>query len=146
MKCFVRSNKYLKTEEHRQGYRRVVLLKNGESRNVLVHRIVAEAFVENPENKPRVNHIDGNKANNTADNLEWCTSKENTMHSMYVLGNCIRAVRCIETGKVYNSISEAEREIDLKHPHIGDVCRGKQKTAGGFHWEYAEINTRRTEE
>jgi len=69
------------------GYLYVHLRKNGKSNNRLVHRLVAEAFIDNPYNKPQVNHIDGNKKNNNVNNLEWVTHSENQLHSIRVLGN-----------------------------------------------------------
>jgi predicted XRE-type DNA-binding protein len=67
------------------GYRMVSISGNGSKRLRSVHRLVAESFIENPLNKPEVNHIDGNKLNNNVENLEWCTSAENQAHS-YELG------------------------------------------------------------
>lgn len=63
------------------GYLRVVLFKDGKRNHFLVHRLVAEAFIPNPDNKPQINHIDGNKFNNYVGNLEWTTAHENTQHS-----------------------------------------------------------------
>ena len=64
------------------GYRKVSLSANGHSRSIKVHRLVALAFLPNPQNKPDVNHKDGNKANNCLNNLEWCTEKENVRHAV----------------------------------------------------------------
>lgn len=64
------------------GYLRVSLRKGSQKKSLLVHRIVAEAFIPNPENKKCVNHIDGNKLNNSANNLEWCTHSENMKHAV----------------------------------------------------------------
>lgn len=64
------------------GYRQVGLSANGHSKSVKVHRLVALAFIPNPQNKPDVNHKDGNKANNCLSNLEWCTEKENVQHAV----------------------------------------------------------------
>lgn len=66
---------------HKQGYLRVGLNKDDSHKAYLVHRLVAEAFISNPQNKRTVNHIDGNKANNHVSNLEWCTQQENNIHA-----------------------------------------------------------------
>lgn len=71
---------YLRTE-NRHGYLSVALCKNKKTKHYMIHRLVAEAFIPNPENKPFINHKDFNKTNNTIDNLEWCTSKENNNYS-----------------------------------------------------------------
>lgn len=70
----------LSTEETSKGYLRVYLSKNGKRKHHKVHRLVARAFIPNPENKPQVNHIDGNKKNNSITNLEWVTDEENKEH------------------------------------------------------------------
>lgn len=76
--------KTLKPHFKLDGYCRVILYKDGKPNGKLVHRLVADAFVLNPENKQEVNHIDGNKQNNAASNLEWCTRKENNNHSVSI--------------------------------------------------------------
>lgn len=78
----VRLDKILKTHITKFGYERVELNKNGVGKKFVVHRLVALVFVDNPENKPEVNHIDGNKLNNFVENLEWNTSKENIRHAV----------------------------------------------------------------
>ena len=83
----LRNNSILKPGISKAGYARVVLCNDGTKRNIPVHRIVAEAFIPNPENKPQVNHKDGNKLNNDVSNLEWCTASENVQHSFDVLGH-----------------------------------------------------------
>lgn len=71
------------------GYNVVSVTINGKPRILVAHRIVAKTYIPNPENKPQVNHIDGNKSNNRVDNLEWCTAKENAKHAFEVLApNC----------------------------------------------------------
>ena len=76
-----------KNKTNGNGYIVCSLLKNGKYKNHYVHRMVAKAFIPNPENKPTVNHIDGNKKNNNVDNLEWNTYSENSTHAINVLGN-----------------------------------------------------------
>ena len=71
--------RFLVPEEHYKGYLRVDLLKNGKRKHFKVHRLVADAFIPNPLNKPQVNHIDGNNQNNSVTNLEWVTNRENCL-------------------------------------------------------------------
>jgi len=71
----------LKHHTSRNGYHRVGLNKNGKYPIKYIHRLISEAFIPNPENKPQINHIDGNKLNNKIDNLEWVTSKQNCIHA-----------------------------------------------------------------
>jgi len=76
-----RNNKWLKLQVKAKNYFGIQLNKNGIAKEFLVHRLVAQAFIPNPEGKPEVNHIDGNKQNNNISNLEWVTSSENQKHS-----------------------------------------------------------------
>lgn len=78
---YMQKEKLLSLTNTSTGYKKVELVKNGKKKSYKVHRLVAMAFIDNPENKPEVNHIDGNKINNCVDNLEWVTSSENTIHA-----------------------------------------------------------------
>lgn len=132
-----------------KGYYVAHLCKNGIAKNILVHRIVAECFIDNPDSLPVVNHIDGNKQNNNVNNLEWVTYSENTKHA-FKLGlatapkywsgkrgkdHCSsKPVKCTETGEVFNSIAEAQEKY--KTTHISGVLHGNRKTAAGHTWEW----------
>lgn len=122
------------------GYQEVILSYNGKKKPKLIHRMVAEAFVSNPDGKREVNHKDGNKANNCYSNLEWVTPSENIKHSYAALLNVAstRKVMCVETGETFDSLKEAAAKHGLHLPLIWKCCNGKQKTTGGFHWRYAE--------
>lgn len=156
----VRSNNYLgrgKTREIKPwdngGYLRVTLWIEGKKINRLLHRLVAEAFIPNPENKPEVNHKTGNKHKNEAVNLEWSTHKENLDHadttglrdgsvaallkSNKKLQRPIIATNVV-TGEetYYPSIQAAQRVIGTKD--INAVLSGKQHKAKGHTYRYAE--------
>lgn len=119
--------------------------KNGERRirkKIFVHRIVAQSFIPNPNHFPEVNHIDGNKQNNSISNLEWVSSSQNQIHSRYILNNHTGfmdvPVKCVETGKQYRSISDAQRDTGVWTSHISECVTGKRKSAGKLHWVTAE--------
>lgn len=120
----------------------VSLWKNNIHNRVHIHRLVIEAFIPNLDNKPFVNHIDGNKLNNCIDNLEWCTPKENNIHAYKMeLNNSKRKVNQYDLKgnfiKTWNSIKEANEYY--KTTHISECCNrnAKRKKSKGFLWEYA---------
>jgi phage pi2 protein 07 len=143
----VKTGKTLKPGKDKWGYSHVTLYKDGKTSRFSVHRLVATMFIPNPENKPTVNHKDENKENNSADNLEWMTHEEQQKHgtcrqriSEAQLGgknHMAKKVKCIETGEIFDTVKEAEEWCGIKDG-VTDCCKGKYKTAGGFHWEYVK--------
>ena len=109
------------------GYMRVGLTKDKKSKLYAVHRLVAQAFIPNPENKPVINHIDGNKANNEVDNLEWATHKENSNASKKLKSSKrYNSVIVIDTyGNTFNSYREAGRFWGLSPNTIKNDCLKK---------------------
>lgn len=141
-------NRILKPATKSNGYMFVGLSKNGKVSNKYIHRLVAEAFIPNPLNKATVNHKDGNRSNNTVDNLEWATYLENNMHSIKVLKRDSKnssdsrpVLQFDKEGnfiKEYPSMREAQRQTGIDA--IDKVCNHikYRKTAGGFRWEYKD--------
>lgn len=136
-----------------KGYLYVDLYSNGKRKRFYVHRLVAEAYIPNPENKPYINHKDGNPKNNFVENLEWCTPLENVEHASKILGvvqhykkanvKRQRAVKQIDVATqkvvaVYASMGEAERKTGIKSAYICQICKGKFNQCFGYSWCYVE--------
>lgn len=132
-----------------KGYSNVELYKNKKKKQFYIHRLVMENFcpIENM-NVLDVNHKDEDKSNNHISNLEWMTHKDNLNYGsraekarMKMQGkNSSRSkkVRCIEKDVIYEALREAERQLGIPTTNISKACKGKIKTAGGYHWEYVE--------
>jgi len=120
-----------------RGYARVALVKNKKVKYYTVHKIVLNAFSNNPSNKETINHKDGNKLNNSLSNLEWATCKENVNHAWKSGFNDWHKKRilCIETGKTYDCMKDATNETNATETGISHCLRGRYKTSGGLHWE-----------
>lgn len=131
------------------GYKKVSILYDGEQKTVSVHRMVAILYIPNPDNLPEVNHKDGNKANNTVDNLEWVTRQENIIHSSVVLGlrkenpKLSIPVICLDTGEVFTCTRTAhEKYPQCTQAHITACCKRfrRRRTTGGLRWAYWKPN------
>ena len=122
----------------KKGYLKVTLFKNGIGTTREIQRIVAETFIENPHQKKQVNHIDGNKHNNSVENLEWCTPKENTVHAKEVLKKGIKKVNQYDLRgnfiKSYSSIKEASESTGILRCSISNVVCGRRNKAGNYKW------------
>lgn len=143
LKC--KTDRILINSVSSNGYLFVTLYKDGASKMYRVHRLVLENFnpVENMD-KLEVNHLDEVITNNCLSNLQWATRSENLNYGNRAKNYGIsrgKKVRCIETGTIYCSTREAERQTGCAHTHISDVCKGKTQTCGGFHWEYVDSDT-----
>lgn len=145
------------------GYLAVHLSHKNKAQMVFIHRLVAEAFIPNPQNLPVVNHIDGNKANPSVENLEWVSFSENSNHAYrtglsHVSDKCKMAVSKVaaENGRKttsllvvqldndnkiiqkYPSIREAERSTGIPRSNIRRACKRDGYRAGGYKWKMAK--------
>lgn len=146
------SAKILAKKKHKSGYITVMLCKDGEHKNKSVHILVATAFIENRENSPCVNHIDGDKSNNTACNLEWVTYSQNTRHAIKfglrsdsnmrgVVGAANKNSRSVcqyttsgQLIKIWPCVSDAARYYGCMPCTITNCTKGRIKTCKGYVW------------
>ena len=125
-----RSKKFLKLAKEKNGYMSVCLSEEGRKKKYSIHRLVAEAYIPNPLGLSDVNHKNEDKSKNYINNLEWLSRKNNVRYSQAT------PVYCIELNRTFDSTREVETELGINHTSVGDVCKGKRKTAGGYHWRY----------
>ena len=126
-----------------EGYLMVGLCKSGRQSTIRVHRLAAEAFIPNPENKRTVNHIDENKLNNTITNLEWTTDRENCNHGNRTVKSSIGRYKPVEQLsldgcpiKVYEGIKLASENTGISQSKIVDVLKGRRTQTKGYKWRY----------
>ena len=131
----------------KNGYMRVILSDNGKNKTYFVHRLVAAAFIPNPENKPCIDHIDGDRTNNHADNLRWVTAKENSNN--YNAPNTYKGKKINKGGKAvlqydlegnfikeWVTTMEIQRQLNYHRSNISNCCNGLVKTAYNYIWRY----------
>lgn len=147
----------LKQSEYRGGYLNVLLSANGHNYHAKVHRLVAIAFVPNPEKKPYVDHINGIRTDNRTENLRWCTHSENNSFDLarkhFSEGSFWRGKKGAKSPfskrvaqytkegiflRVFDGLSEAQRETGIREGNISLVCKGYRHSAGGFLWKIVE--------
>lgn len=140
-------------DHSKDGYLKVNLYKDGKGSSKRIHRLVAEAFIPNPDNKPDVNHKDGNKHNNNVENLEWVTKSENMIHAYETglnkphasygmlgkknpnAGSKGKRVRIIETGEEFDSIKDCAASFGGSDRAICECLVGRQHTHRDYHFE-----------
>lgn len=139
--------KILKPKKESNGYLRVNLSKNGKAKMHSVHRLVAIAYIPNPENKETVNHKNENKEDNRVENLEWMTSYENNRYGTHDIRSASKQKNNKKTSKPvvgvsligeevlrFPSTAEAERQGKFFHSAVGKCCNGKSKSYKGYVW------------
>lgn len=145
--------KILRYTKANKGYAQLTLSKNSIQTTYKIHRLVAEAFIPNPDNKPQIDHINTDRTDNRVENLRWVTPKENCNNSITIenyskckLGLLNHNTKPIlqftkdgEFVKKWDSMSEIEKELGFNHSHLTSCCRQKKKSAYGYVWMYANI-------
>ena len=147
----------LKLCDNGDGYLRVQLCKEGKGEMYLVHQLVGQAFLENPEGYTELNHKDENKQNNIVSNLEFCSRSYNITYNgrakrvaeklaEKLRNDPNRSKPVIAINKItglileFLSIREASRQTGIHQSNICECCNGKRKSAGGFYWMFANVN------
>lgn len=144
--------KILKPRDNNGGYQYVNFKINGKNTNFAVHRIVANAFIPNPNGYTEVNHKDYNKKNNCVDNLEWVSSSQNKQHSYLKQENKKTRGKAVNQYtkegiflKTFDSVSDAAKELGCCVAAISNCCLGRTKTSQGFRWSFVESSTTKYE-
>ena len=134
---------YILSQSSQQDYKFVGLIINGKQKRMRVHRMVALTFIDNPDNKPYVNHINGNRSDNNVENLEWVTPSENTQHAvntgLFKSGRARAVVQYNLNGEqmaTFESASEAARQTGGSQSKITMCCRRQRDSANDYQWRY----------
>ena len=141
---YKKSEKIRKGYDNGDGYLYVNLCKEGKRKQYRINRLVAMAFIPNPNNLPEVNHKDENTKNNCVENLEYCSRSYNINHgtrNKRVAKKLSKPVFSVnkESGLImwWQSASEASRQLGISQGNICDCLKGRQKSTGGYYWHYA---------
>lgn len=131
----------LKPRKTKDGYLHVGLCKEGKIKFYLIHRLIAQTFLENPEGLPEINHKDEDKTNNCAENLEWCSHQYNNNYGTRIeriSKSKSIPVMCVETNTIYLSTHDAQRKTGIDAANIGKCANHKKyyHTARRYHWEF----------
>lgn len=125
-----------------KGYLITQLFKNSSFKKKYIHRLVAAAFIPNPEEKPQVNHIDGNTQNNNANNLEWCTQIENNKHAietgLQVKTKRVKRVNLNGDYVIFDSVTEAAKSVGANYTNGVSVACKENKPYKKFRWQFVE--------
>ena len=139
----IQKERILKPVVRHDGYMEVNLCAGGKTKTLKVHRLVCQAFHDNQYNKSDVNHINEDKADNRACNLEWCTRKENINHGSHNERSGKTRSKPVgqytldgELVKIWQSTNEVERQAGFSRSNISQAANGNRKTAYGFRWKY----------
>lgn len=132
--------KILKGVKNRDGYLQIGLCKEGKIKHYLIHRLVAQAFLDNPNNLIEVNHKDEDKSNNCVDNLEWCSREYNINYGSRTEKTQKPILQFSKNGEFirkWNSATQVEKELGFNQSSITKCCKGKNKSVCGYIWGYA---------
>lgn len=137
-----RKETILKTHIEKRGYFVIRLSKNKTNHSFKIHRLIANAFIPNPENKRTINHIDGNKLNNSISNLEWATDSENLQHAYDTGLKPKKPINQYTLGKSFikewESAQQIYKTLGFDYRNISACCHGKQVTGYGYIWKFKE--------
>lgn len=137
-----KKEKILKQRLDKYGYKYIKLSKNGKQTYYLIHRLVAQVFVLNPNNLPQINHKDENRTNNVYSNLEWCNCIYNNNYgnrNKKIQKALSKRIKQLDKNgnviKIWNNSIEASKELNINSGNIRSCCRNELKTAGGYIWK-----------
>ena len=139
-----KNQKFLKPRNITGGYLGITLYKDGVGKQYRLHRLVAEAFIPNPDNLPIINHKNEIKTDCRVSNLEWCIHQYNSNYGNIKekinqnASNKNIPIFCVELDQNFESAKQASEELNITRQNIVACCRGKRKTAGGYHWRYVD--------